>query len=127
MAILEVGRLSERFGGLAAVDGLSFRVAVGEIRGLIGPNGAGKAITFNASIGYTHPTKGLVGYEGRDISALKASAIAARSLVRTFQATTLFRELPAPDNVLAGRHLHARSGWLDALLVRDRGVDSTQA
>ena len=82
MALLEVRDLSRHFGGLAAVDGLSFGVEEGEIRGLIGPNGAGKTTTFNVISGYYRPTAGDVVYRGETIARLKTSDIAARGLVR---------------------------------------------
>jgi branched-chain amino acid transport system ATP-binding protein len=107
MALLEVDSLSRRFGGLTAVDNLSFRVEAGAIHGLIGPNGAGKTTTFNVISGFYKPTGGRVLYDGRDISGMKTSAIAALGLVRTFQATTLFHELSVFDNVLVGCHLAA--------------------
>jgi branched-chain amino acid transport system ATP-binding protein len=118
MAILEVERLSRRFGGLAAVDDLSFTVEPGEIRGLIGPNGAGKTTTFNVISGFNAPSSGRVLFEGRDISGLRTSRIAALGLVRTFQQTTLFQELPVLDNVLVGCHLQARRGLLATVLGR---------
>jgi branched-chain amino acid transport system ATP-binding protein len=119
-AILEVERLSRRFGGVAAVDDLSFAVEPGEIRGLIGPNGAGKTTTFNVISGFNPPSSGRVLFEGRDISGLRTSRIAALGLVRTFQQTTLFQELPVFDNVLIGCHLQARRSLLAILLGRAR-------
>jgi branched-chain amino acid transport system ATP-binding protein len=117
-AILEVERLSRRFGGVAAVDDLSFTVEPGEIRGLIGPNGAGKTTTFNVISGFNAPSSGRVLFDGRDISGLRTSRIAALGLVRTFQQTTLFQELPLFDNVLIGCHLEARRSLLAILLGR---------
>jgi branched-chain amino acid transport system ATP-binding protein len=122
-AILEVERLSRRFGGLAAVDDLSFAVAPGEIRGLIGPNGAGKTTTFNVISGFNAPSSGRVLFEGRDISGLRPSHVAALGLVRTFQQTTLFQELSALDNVLVGCHLQARAGLFATVLRRARERD----
>ena len=124
MAILEVSSLSKRFGGLAAVDALSFRVEAGEIRGLIGPNGAGKTTTFNVIGGFYAPTSGRVVYDGRDISGLKAHQIAALGLVRTFQASLLFQELTVLENVLVGRHLHAPVSVWDAITGRNRTIES---
>jgi len=120
MGILEVQSLSKHFGGLAAVNGLSFAVEEGEIRGLIGPNGAGKTTIFNLISGYYRPSGGRIVYRGRDIAGLRTHRIAARGGVRTFQHTTLFQELTAFDNVLVGRHLAVRSGFLAALLGTDR-------
>ena len=119
-AILQVERLCRRFGGLAAIDDLSFGVLAGEIRGLIGPNGAGKTTTFNVISGFYAPSSGRVLFEGRDISGERTSRVAALGLVRTFQQTTLFQELPVLDNVLVGGHLRARRGLLATLFGRTR-------
>lgn len=118
MPILEVQALTRHFGGLVAVDDLSFSVEAGEIRGLIGPNGAGKTTTFNVISGYYPPTRGRIVYRGRDISGLRTSKIAELGLVRTFQVTTLFQEFTVLDNVLVGCHLQARSALFAALFGR---------
>jgi branched-chain amino acid transport system ATP-binding protein len=119
-AILQVERLCRRFGGLAAIDDLSFAIQPGEIRGLIGPNGAGKTTTFNVISGFYAPSSGRVLFEGQDISGQRTSSIAALGLVRTFQQTTLFQELSVLDNVAVGGHLRARRGVLATLLGRAR-------
>ena len=116
MPILEVDRLSRRFGGLTAVDNLTFSVEEGEIHGLIGPNGAGKTTTFNVISGFYPPTAGRVLYRGQDISGLKTSAIAALGLVRTFQASVLFHEFTVLDNVRVGCHRHAGATFFNSLL-----------
>jgi branched-chain amino acid transport system ATP-binding protein len=108
MALLAVESLSRRFGGLTAVDNLSFQIEPGAIHGLIGPNGAGKTTTFNVISGYYKPSSGRVVYDNRDISGMKTSDITELGLVRTFQATTLFHEFTVFDNVLVGCHLKAR-------------------
>jgi len=90
---LEVDQLTMRFGGLTAVDGLSFRVEHGAIHGLIGPNGAGKTTTFNAISGFYRPTSGGVKLRGETISGLHMHEVARRGVVRTFQHSTLFAEL----------------------------------
>ena len=120
MAILEVESLTKRFGGLTAVDGLSFSVEEGEIHGLIGPNGAGKTTTFNVISGFYAPTSGRVIYQGRDISGLRTSAVAALGLVRTFQASVLFHEFSVLDNVLVGCHLSAGATFFNSLLGSNR-------
>ncbi len=120
MPILEVRQLSMRFGGLTAVNSLSFAVEEGSIHGLIGPNGAGKTTTFNVISGYYVPSGGQVIYDGQDISGKKTSSIAALGLVRTFQGTTLFHELSVFENVLVGAHLKAESYVFAAVLGRDR-------
>jgi branched-chain amino acid transport system ATP-binding protein len=120
VAILQVERLSRRFGGLAALDDLSFAIQPGEIRGLIGPNGAGKTTTFNVISGFYAPSSGRVLFEGQDISGQHTSRIAALGLIRTFQQTTLFQELSVLDNVLVGGHLRARRSLLVTLFGRTR-------
>ena len=120
MALLETRRLTRRFGGLLAVNELSFAVEAGAIHGLIGPNGAGKTTTFNVISGFYAPTSGQVLYDGQDISGLSTPAIARRGLVRTFQGTTLVHPFSVFDNVLLGCHLQAKSGLLPSLLGTDR-------
>ncbi len=127
MSLLEVRGLSRSFGGLAAVRDLSFAVEAGEIHGLIGPNGAGKTTTFNVVSGFYAPSAGEVLFKGRRISGLRPSRIAARGVVRTFQATTLFQELTVFENVLVGRHLRARAGPLSALFGAGRRVEREAA
>lgn len=120
MALLEIESLSRRFGGLTAVDNLSFAVEAGTIHGLIGPNGAGKTTTFNVISGFYRPTGGRVLYDGRDISGMKTHAIAALGLVRTFQATTLFHELSVFENVLVGCQLTARTDLFSVVVGAKR-------
>jgi branched-chain amino acid transport system ATP-binding protein len=120
MALLEVNSITKRFGGLVALDNVSFSIEEGELRGLIGPNGAGKSVMFKTISGFYQPTKGQILYQGEDITAKGASAIAERGLVRTFQETTLFQEFTVYDNVLVGCHLRARSNLFTALLRTDR-------
>lgn len=101
MPVLEVQGLSRRFGGLMAVSDVSFAVEEGTIHGLIGPNGAGKTTTFNLISGYYRPTSGRIIYRGEDIGGMSTAQIARRGLVRTFQHTTLFREMTVLENVVA--------------------------
>ena len=121
--LLEVDDLSRRFGGLSAVSNLCFSVEDGEIRGLIGPNGAGKTTTFNVITGFYRPSSGRILYRGNVISGLGTNQIARRGLVRTFQSTTLFQEFTVFMNVLVGCHLHARTGFLAAILGARRAVE----
>ncbi len=117
--LLEVRNLSRRFGGLSAVDDLSFKVYRGRIHGLIGPNGAGKTTTFNLISGFYAPTGGRIFYEGRDITATRTSVLAQSGLVRTFQGTTLFQEFSVFDNVRVGCHRSAQAGFLARVLGTD--------
>ncbi len=120
MALLEVKGITKRFGGLVALDEVSFAVEEGEIRGLIGPNGAGKSVMFKTIAGFYEPSRGLVLYQGEDITGKGASAVAERGLVRTFQETTLFQEFSVYENILVGCHLRARSNLFSALFRTDR-------
>jgi len=118
--ILEVRSLSRRFGGLVAVDDLSFQVKAGTVHGLIGPNGAGKTTTFNVISGFYAPSGGQVIYRGEDVSGRKTSALAALGLVRTFQGTTLFQEFTVIDNVRLACHMSAETSFMSRILGTDR-------
>ncbi|MBK8048128.1 MAG: ABC transporter ATP-binding protein [Anaerolineales bacterium] len=109
MTILAVQNVSCSFGGLMAVDAVSFDVAEGEIFGLIGPNGAGKTTLFNIMTGLTPPSGGQIVFEGEDIARMAPHQIAARGVARTFQNIRLFGKLDALENVLIARHLHTRT------------------
>ena len=122
--ILEVRDLSRHFGGLVAVNHLSFAVRPGSIHGLIGPNGAGKTTTFNAISGFYTPTSGQVIYQGRNVSGMKTAKLAMIGLVRTFQGTTLFKEFSVIDNVRIGFHGSARSSFMSRILGTDRGIEA---
>lgn len=100
---LEVEDLSVVFGGLVAVDHVSFRAARGAITGLIGPNGAGKTTTFNACTGVQRPTAGRIGFDGHDISSRNPERRAQLGLGRTFQRMELFDSLTVRENVRLGR------------------------
>ncbi|GAB5469931.1 MAG: ABC transporter ATP-binding protein [Rhodospirillales bacterium] len=120
MALLEVKRVTRRFGGLLAVNDLSFSVRAGAIHGLIGPNGAGKTTTFNVISGFYAPSSGQVIYDGDDISGLPTHRIAAKGLVRTFQGTTLVQPFSIYDNVLLGCHMTAKASLVSGMLGSDR-------
>ena len=119
MAILEINNVSKQFGGLTALDNVSFKVEEGEIRGLIGPNGAGKSTMFKNIAGFQVPTKGSISYQGQSIEGRKPHTIAEMGIVRTFQETTLFQELSVFENALVGSHIHARSNVFSAVLGLD--------
>jgi branched-chain amino acid transport system ATP-binding protein len=114
--LLRVNNLSVRFGGLLAIEDLSFEVREGEVLSLIGPNGAGKTTAFNAITGYLAPTSGEIVFQGRSIDNMKPHQVAALGLVRTFQKTSVFAGRSALDNVLTGLHLRARQTPLAILL-----------
>ena len=120
MAILEVKNLTKRFGGLVAVNDVSFSVDEGEIHGLIGPNGAGKSTTFKVIAGFLAPTSGDIVFRNASIKGRKPFRIAKDGVVRTFQETTLFQELSVFENVLIGVHKEAKTDVFSALLGLDR-------
>ena len=108
MSLLVVRNLSVRFGGVKAIEDMSFEVREGEVLSLIGPNGAGKTTAFNAITGYLAPTAGEIAFQGRSLRGLKTHQIAALGLVRTFQKTSVFGGRTALDNILIGLHLRGR-------------------
>ena len=114
--MLEVRALSVRFGGLLALDSVTFDVREGEVLSLIGPNGAGKTTAFNAVSGYLAAAGGQILFRGESLGGLKPSSIAALGLVRTFQKTSLFGNRSALENVLIGLHLKAKQTPLAILL-----------
>ena len=115
MAPLAVDDLAIAFGGLAALSGVSFEAADGEILALIGPNGAGKSTVFNIVTGLYRPSAGRVIFDGADLLRLAPHDIARHGVARTFQNTEVFRPLSALDNVLVGEHQRLRAGPLAAL------------
>ena len=109
MALLEVQGVRRSFGGLVAVDGVSFEVAAGQIKGVIGPNGAGKTTLFNMISGLIKPEVGQIRFKGRPIEALKPYQIARAGISRTFQNPSLFLQMNVLQNVMVGRH--SRTRW----------------
>jgi branched-chain amino acid transport system ATP-binding protein len=118
--LLQVSDLTLRFGGVTAVDGLTFAVDEGTIMSVIGPNGAGKTSAFNCITGFYRPSSGRVVLDGEDITRLRPSAVAAKGVSRTFQNLRLFGELTVLDNVRAGMHLRIKQNAVDALLHTPR-------
>ncbi len=114
--LLQVDRLGRRFGGLAAVDDLSFHVAAGEIVSIIGPNGAGKTTAFNLITCIFPPSSGAIRFMGQDLAGLPLYRVAARGIGRTFQNLRIFPNLSVRENVLVGQNRHDGSGMLGALL-----------
>ena len=112
---LAVRDLAVRFGGVAALGGVSFEVRPGTITSLIGPNGAGKTTAFNAITGYLRPTGGRVTYDGGALTGLRPCDIARRGIVRTFQKTSVFPALTVAENVMIGLHLRGEAGLLAIL------------
>jgi branched-chain amino acid transport system ATP-binding protein len=115
VALLEVSRLTVRFGGLTAVSQLDLSVDEGALVALIGPNGAGKTTAFNVITGVYAPTEGSVRFAGHEIGGARPHAICARGVARTFQNIRLFRGLSALDNVRAALQGPRRRGVSDVL------------
>jgi len=112
-SILNVNRLTVRFGGLTAVSEVDFSISPKEIVSLIGPNGAGKTTTFNAITGFIRKTSGTVSFEGQDLTGRKTHEIARAGIVRTYQITSLFPNLLVLDNIRTGHHMEERETLLD--------------
>jgi len=109
VSLLEVQELSKRFGGLLAVNAVGFEVAEGEILAVIGPNGAGKSTLFKLITSFLRPTSGRVIFRGEEITRLRPHVVARRGVVRTFQETTIFKEMTALQNVVVAHHLRSRA------------------
>ncbi|MEV4825945.1 ABC transporter ATP-binding protein [Micromonospora sp. NPDC049274] len=114
--MLEVDDLGLRFGGVVALDGVSFQIREGEILGLIGPNGAGKTTCFNAITGVFRPTSGDIRFRGESLPGKKKHAITKAGIARTFQNVRLFPEMTAMENVQVGADAHHRTSVVSALL-----------
>ena len=123
-AILAVDHLEKRFGGLVAVNDLSFAVRVGEIVGLIGPNGAGKSTSFNLITGVASPSAGTVALFGQPITGLPPPAIARHGIARSFQHVKLVPGMSVIENVAIGAHLRGQAGALAAICRRDRAEEA---
>jgi branched-chain amino acid transport system ATP-binding protein len=115
-AILTTDDLNMRFGGLLAVSDFSAVFPKGSITGLIGPNGAGKTTCFNMITGFYRPTTGRVLFNGRDITGLPPHKVCRAGIARTFQNIRLFGNETVLENVMIGRHLRQKTGWLSALV-----------
>jgi branched-chain amino acid transport system ATP-binding protein len=114
-ALLQMQKVTVRFGGLTAVNAVDFHVHSGELVGLIGPNGAGKTTLFNVVTGVYAPTSGSVQFAERDVGGEPPFQITARGIARTFQNIRLFASLSVLDNVICALNLHSKSGFFGAL------------
>lgn len=119
-ALLEVRGLGIRFGGLHAVQNVSTTLTPGHITAIIGPNGAGKSTFFNLISGFYQPTSGSIHFLGEDITRLRTHEVVGRGIARTFQTTTIYKELSVLDNAMIGHRVRTRAGVLDALLRTGR-------
>ena len=114
--LLDVRDIEVRFGGVVALDGLSFEVGEGQISALIGPNGAGKTTLFNCVSRLYQPHSGSITFDGRDLLALAPHRIAEVGVARTFQNLALFPALSVLENVMVGAHTNGSVGFGRALL-----------
>ena len=114
MSLLEVKDVTVRFGGVVALDRVSFNVESGQVVALIGPNGAGKTTLFNVITRVYRPSGGSVHIDGSPVQAIRPHNVVRHGLARTFQNVALFRSMTVLDNVLVGDHIRTDSGWLQA-------------
>jgi branched-chain amino acid transport system ATP-binding protein len=115
---LKIENLTRSFGGLVAINDLSFKVEKGCIYAIIGPNGAGKTTVFNCISGIYRPDSGTIRFDGININGMKPHKIAQLGIARTFQNIELFSRVTTMENLMLGRHLHIRSGlWQAATML----------
>jgi len=115
-ALIEVNGLDKTFGGVHAVEGLSFSVDEGQIYSVIGPNGAGKTTLFNLITGIYTPTQGEIKLKGKSVVGLEPNQLAERGMCRTFQQMQICMNMTALENVMLGRHLQLKSSFLTTML-----------
>ena len=115
-ALLEVDDVTIRFGGVSALESVSFDIKEGEILGLIGPNGAGKTTCFNVMTGVYQATSGQIRFDGRPLAKMKRFQITKLGIARTFQNIRLFKSMTALENVLVGVDANSKVGLFNALL-----------
>lgn len=127
MALLEVRELSVRFGGVVALDRVSFTVDAGEVVALIGPNGAGKTTLFNVITRVYRPTSGSVLIDGNAVSRIAPHQVVRHGLARTFQNLALFRSMTVLENVIVGDHTRTPSGWLQSTIPLPGAVRAESA
>ncbi|SHJ81960.1 amino acid/amide ABC transporter ATP-binding protein 1, HAAT family [Shimia gijangensis] len=115
MSFLELKDVTLKFGGVTAVDNLSFSVEEGEVFAIVGPNGAGKSTVFNLISRFYDPHNGSIKFDGHDLLKSKPSGVAAFGVARTFQNIELFDQATVLENLLVGRHRHRQSNFLTEL------------
>jgi len=116
MSLLEVKELSKHFGGIRAIEDITFNIRSGIILSIIGPNGAGKTTLFNCLTGFLRPTKGSIVFSEKEISHLSSDRINRLGISRTFQNIRLFKEMTVIENVMVAQHSRIRSGFLSAVI-----------
>jgi branched-chain amino acid transport system ATP-binding protein len=122
MALLEISELSVRFGGVVALDRVSFTVDAGEVVALIGPNGAGKTTLFNVITRVYRPSSGSVKVGGLPVSRMSPHHVVRHGLARTFQNVALFKSMTVLENVIVGDHIKTKSGWLESTIPMPSAV-----
>jgi len=125
--MLTVSKLVMRFGGITALNDVSFTLAAGDITALIGPNGAGKTTLFNCITGMYTPTSGQVHFKTQDITGLPAHQIARSGIARTFQNLALFGGLTVLENLMTGAYLKGSSGLLQGVFTTPQARKEEQA
>jgi branched-chain amino acid transport system ATP-binding protein len=125
--VLAVHDLRKSFGGIVAVDGVSFEVDEGEILGIIGPNGSGKSTLFNCILGQLAPSSGEVRLDGQPVTGMRACDLARRGLARTFQLLQVFPQLTVVENLLLAGQEHKGTLWSRLVGPPDAGLSDTAA
>ena len=115
--LLKLSEATIKFGGLTAVNRVSFEILPGQLFGLIGPNGAGKTTCFNLITGVYKPTSGSIRFDGREIAGTPSNKVATLGICRTFQNIRLFKDLTVLENVMVGGNLRAKTGLFGALAL----------
>ncbi|HSA79119.1 MAG TPA: ABC transporter ATP-binding protein [Nitrospirota bacterium] len=116
MSLLSIEGISKRFGGLQALSDVSFSVDQGSIKALIGPNGAGKTTLFNLISGVLPPDSGTITFNGTKVQGLMPHQVASRGMARTFQHIRLFPKMTVLENIMIGRHIHSKAGFVAGML-----------
>jgi branched-chain amino acid transport system ATP-binding protein len=116
VAILKLDKVTKSFGGLTALNKLSFEVAANSIHGLIGPNGSGKTTCFNVITGLCQPNQGQIAFDGEQLTRLPAFRITQKGIARTFQHISLFNEMTVLDNIMIGLHCRTKAGLFGSIL-----------
>jgi len=127
MHLLEVKWLSKHFGGIKAVEDVSFKIMGGSITSIIGPNGAGKTTLFNCLTGLSKQTKGTIMLSQRNITGLPPHAIVRLGIARTFQNIKLFRQMSVLENVVVSQHSTMKGGFIDAVIRGSRFISEEKA
>ena len=127
MQVLKLENIVMEFGGLKAINDLSFGIEEGTIHGLIGPNGSGKTTTFNVISGVLQPTNGKVIFDSEDITQTKAFKIVEKGISRTFQHISLFNEMSVIENTMMGKHCRTKAGLFSSAVKTSKARKEDKA